>query len=103
MKQKQLISLNNVFHTLSRLKSNLSLSLFFVALFAVLSQGYSQVTISGSISDVSGTPLIGTSVVEKGTSNGTQSDFDGNFLIENVKNDGTLILRLTYILNKNRQ
>ena len=91
MKQKQLISLNNVFHTLSRLKSNLSLSLFFVALFAVLSQGYSQVTISGSISDVSGTPLIGTSVVEKGTSNGTQSDFDGNFLIENVKNDGTLI------------
>ena len=91
MKQKQLISLNNVFHTLSQLKSNLSLSLFFVALFAVLAQGYSQVTITGSISDVSGTPLIGTSVVEKGTSNGTQSDFDGNFLIENVKNDGTLI------------
>ena len=77
--------------TLFRPKQNLSLFLFFVALFSVLTQGYSQVKITGSISDANGTPLIGASVIEKGTSNGTQSDFDGNFQIENVKNDGTLI------------
>jgi hypothetical protein len=62
-----------------------------MTLFSVLAQGYSQVRITGNISDSNGTPLIGASVVEKGTNNGTQSDFDGNFLIENVKNDGTLI------------
>jgi len=62
-----------------------------MTLFSFLAQGYSQVRITGNISDSNGTPLIGASVVEKGTNNGTQSDFDGNFLIENVKNDGTLI------------
>jgi len=91
MKQKQLISFKNVYYPLFSFKLKLSSFLFFMTLFSFLAQGYSQVRITGNISDSNGTPLIGASVVEKGTNNGTQSDFDGNFLIENVKNDGTLI------------
>jgi len=39
-------------------------------------------TISGSVSDNSGLPLPGVNIIVKDTSNGTQSDFDGNFTIE---------------------
>ncbi|MDA0794634.1 MAG: carboxypeptidase-like regulatory domain-containing protein, partial [Bacteroidetes bacterium] len=91
MEQKQLISFKNVHCPLFSFKLKLSSFLFFMTLFSVLAQGYSQVRITGNISDSNGNPLIGASVVEKGTNNGTQSDFDGNFLIENVKNDGTVI------------
>ena len=91
MKQKQFISFKNVLYYLKRSKLNQSLLLFIVTLFFVTTQGYSQDRISGSISDVNGVPLIGASVVEKGTSNGSQSDFDGNFLIENLKDNAILI------------
>lgn len=37
--------------------------------------------ISGVISDNGGKPLIGVTVVEKGTNNGTVTDFDGNYKI----------------------
>ena len=39
-------------------------------------------TISGTVSDASGMPLPGVNIIEKGTTNGTQSDFDGNYSIE---------------------
>ncbi len=38
-------------------------------------------TISGTISDESGMPLPGVNIIVKGTTNGTQSDFDGNYSI----------------------
>jgi TonB-linked SusC/RagA family outer membrane protein len=38
-------------------------------------------TVSGTVSDPSGVPLPGVNVVEKGTSNGTSTDFDGNYSI----------------------
>ena len=38
-------------------------------------------TISGTISDNSGMPLPGVNIIVKGTANGTQSDFDGNYTI----------------------
>lgn len=38
-----------------------------------------QKTIKGTVSSSEGESLIGVSIVEKGTSNGTVSDFDGNF------------------------
>ena len=40
-----------------------------------------QITISGTVTDDTGSPLPGANVVEKGTTNGTQTDFDGNFTI----------------------
>ena len=51
---------------------------------------YSQNIISGSVSDSEGNALPGVSIVEKGTSNGTVSDFDGNFKL-NVDDAATLV------------
>ncbi|GAB5472491.1 MAG: TonB-dependent receptor [Maribacter sp.] len=47
-------------------------------------------TVSGTVTDSSG-PLPGASVVVKGTTNGTQTDFDGNFTIDNVDSSATLV------------
>lgn len=38
-----------------------------------------QAIVSGTITDKDGTPLPGANILEKGTANGTQADFDGNF------------------------
>ena len=51
---------------------------------------YSQKIISGSVADSQGNPLPGVSIVEKGTSNGTVSDFDGNFQL-NVEDSATIL------------
>ncbi|UWX56051.1 carboxypeptidase-like regulatory domain-containing protein [Maribacter litopenaei] len=40
-----------------------------------------QSTVTGTVTDETGTPLPGANVVEKGTTNGTQTDFDGNFTL----------------------
>ncbi len=40
-----------------------------------------QKTITGTVTDDTGLPLPGANVIIKGTSNGTQSDFDGNYSI----------------------
>ena len=41
-----------------------------------------QSEITGTVVDVTGEPIIGASVMEKGTSNGTITDFDGNFKLK---------------------
>ncbi len=51
-----------------------------------------QFTVTGTVVDENGTPLPGTSVIEKGTTNGTQTDFDGNFSLE-VSPDAILVFR----------
>ena len=43
-------------------------------------------TITGNVTDSDGNPLPGASVLEVGTTNGTSTDFDGNFTIE-LEND----------------
>ncbi len=49
-----------------------------------------QNTISGTVTDADGAPLPGASVLVKGTTNGTQTDFDGNYTI-NADSDDTLV------------
>ena len=49
-----------------------------------------QQTISGVVSDANG-PLPGASVVVKGTTNGTQTDFDGNYSLSGVGNNAVLV------------
>ncbi|MGI9593320.1 MAG: carboxypeptidase-like regulatory domain-containing protein, partial [Patiriisocius sp.] len=51
-------------------------------------------TISGTISDESGMPLPGVNIIVKGTTNGTQTDFDGNYTI--TANTGD-VLTFTYV------
>ncbi|WP_417443150.1 TonB-dependent receptor [Joostella sp.] len=46
----------------------------------------------GQILDNNGTPLPGANVLEKGTSNGTQTDFDGNFSLNVSSGDATLVV-----------
>ena len=41
----------------------------------------SVITVQGTVSDATGLPLIGASVVEQGTLNGTITDIDGKFLL----------------------
>ena len=53
-----------------------------------------QATINGLVKDETGEGVIGASVVEKGTSNGTVTDFDGNFSLK-CKPGATLVF--TYI------
>ncbi len=47
--------------------------------------------VSGNVSDSSGLPLPGVSIVIKGTTNGTITDFNGKFLLSDVPSDATLI------------
>lgn len=49
--------------------------------FAVQLSFAQQKTISGTVSDDTGMPLPGVNIVVKGTTAGTQSDFDGNYSI----------------------
>ncbi|WP_238389851.1 SusC/RagA family TonB-linked outer membrane protein [Arenibacter aquaticus] len=49
-----------------------------------------QQTVSGVVSDETG-PLPGASIVVKGTTNGTQTDFDGNYTLSNVANNAVLV------------
>ena len=46
--------------------------------------------VSGTVSDVNG-PLPGASVVVKGTTTGTQTDFDGNYTLSGVDANATLV------------
>lgn len=66
---------------------------FFLTLLALLFfQGVmaQSTTVTGNVSDDTGSPLPGVNVVEKGTSNGTSTDFDGNYAI-NVS-DGAILV-----------
>ncbi len=49
-----------------------------------------EVTVSGTVTDENG-PLPGASVVVQGTTTGTQTDFDGNYTLDGVPSDGTLV------------
>ena len=57
--------------------------------------------ITGTVVDSSGTPLLGASVIIKGTSQGTATDFDGNFKIT-VPNDSSMLV-VTYIGYKDQE
>ncbi|MBO4519234.1 MAG: carboxypeptidase-like regulatory domain-containing protein, partial [Paludibacteraceae bacterium] len=53
---------------------------------------YAQVTATGVVVEAStGEPIIGASVLEEGTTNGTITDFDGNFTLS-VANDAMVVV-----------
>lgn len=48
-------------------------------------------TVKGTVVDVNGEPIIGASVLEDGTTNGTVTDIDGNFTLTNLKSSNITI------------
>ena len=70
------------------MKNKVLMKLMIVGAF--LCFGFTQAQeVTGTVSDANG-PLPGASVVENGTTNGTQTDFDGNFILE-VGENATLM------------
>ena len=64
----------------------------------IFAQG-ENITVKGNVKDNNGEPIISGSVVVKGTTNGTITDLDGNYEINNVPSNGTLVF--SYIGFKN--
>ena len=75
-----------------------TLLLLFVCLFVGISHAQAQVTVKGTvISSENNEPVIGASVLVKGTTNGTITDFDGNFLLNANKGDIIVISFIGYL------
>ena len=60
-------------------------------LFSTSAYGQDGFIVRGQVSDELGQPLPGASIVEKGTTNGVSSDFDGNYSIEVSNQNATLL------------
>ncbi|MCG9970009.1 SusC/RagA family TonB-linked outer membrane protein [Christiangramia crocea] len=59
--------------------------------------GYAQEsTVTGTVISADGVPLPGVNVIQKGTSNGVVTDFDGNYSI-NLEADATQVLVFSFI------
>ena len=57
----------------------------------IKSNSVQQKNVTGNVSDSSGQPLPGVSIIIKGTTIGTVTDFDGNFNLTNISTDATLV------------
>lgn len=70
--------------------------LFFTLLLIIsATAAFAQKVIKGQISDSKGIPVIGATILEKGTTNGTITDFDGNYSLEVAS--ATSVLQYSYI------
>ena len=56
---------------------------------------YAQKTVTGTVKDATGEPMIGVSILVDGTTIGGITDFDGNFTIKDVPEKA--VLKITYI------
>ena len=61
---------------------------------AIQTEQQQKRTIHGTIIDQDGEPIIGANVIEKGTTNGTVTDIDGNFSLQVEEN---ALLQISYI------
>lgn len=57
-------------------------------------QQNNKVTIKGKVTDIKGEPIIGANVLEKGTTNGSITDLEGNFTVSVPSN---AVLVITYV------
>lgn len=69
-----------------------SASLMLIVFFMINIMGLfaQNITLTGNVSDDNNEPLIGVNVVQKGTTNGTVTDFDGNFSLQ-VPNGSVIV------------
>jgi len=59
-----------------------------------------ELTLTGKVMDASGEPLPGATIVEKGTKNGTQTDFDGKYTLKVSSSTTTLLVSYLGFQNK---
>ena len=79
--------MKNTFYNLNR-----KLWLTIALVLSVALPGFAQkITVHGYVDDEHGEPLIGATVMEKGTTNGTATDIDGNFTLD-VAPNATLVV-----------
>ena len=71
-------------------KSMLRKLLSFAFFLLVSTYAFAQNTVTGTVTDNTGMPLIGVSVIEKGTTNGNVTDIDGKYTV-NVEKGKTLV------------
>ena len=57
--------------------------------------------VTGTVVDVSGVPVIGANVIVKGTTNGTITDMDGKFTIEDVPEGSILVVSYIGYVDQN--
>lgn len=53
---------------------------------------YAAINIEGVVTDADGEPLVGVNIQVKGTDQGTSTDFDGRFSLDDISEDAVLIL-----------
>lgn len=75
---------------INRKTGTLLLSALFAWLFMPLAVAQSAMKVTGTVTDGKGEPMIGVSVLEKGTSNGTMTNLDGTYFV-NVSSGATLV------------
>lgn len=74
---------------------NLRTKLFMVVVLLTNLQLFAQnITVTGSVTDADGVPIVGANILVVGTTNGTQTDFDGNYSITAASN---AVLQFSYI------
>lgn len=61
-----------------------------IALFVAIPLFAQNIDVTGTVIDPSGEPLIGVTVMVVGTTNGTATDLDGNYVLKNVPSKGKI-------------
>jgi iron complex outermembrane receptor protein len=74
--------------------------LLFVALFFITATFLGQTKITGMVVDETNQPLPGASVLVKGTTNGTSTDFDGKFTLKAESTSGKVIVSFIGYVSK---
>ncbi len=70
-------------------------SLLLTAMLLMAAVAMAQFTVTGTVKDAAGEPLIGVSIVVKGTTIGTVTDFDGTFTLQVQRDPSNLMLSYT--------
>lgn len=84
------IILNLTTTNFMNLTIRLKRALMLTAVSAIAMASYAQSTVKGTVKDANGEPIVGVSVIVKGTGTGVITDIDGNYSIPNVKQGQSL-------------
>ena len=76
------------------MKSKVTSLLLMLLLFPVMSVMAQNITVKGTVTDTSGEPLIGVSVIVAGSGQGASTNIDGEFTLKAKQGD---VLKFSYI------